>query len=237
MENWWGDVLTPVTQADTAEEIFDILRAAAHHLGFDYCAYGLRLPTPFTNPRIYMINNYPEEWQRKYGQAGYLTSDPTVLHAQRSQLPFVWDESLYQNSRPFWEEARAHGLTVGWAQSALDGMGTGGLLTLARSHEPITRAELEAKELRMSRLLNIAHESLSRIYIRREFSLGEVKLTPREREILCWYADGKTAVEISEILLISLDTVKFHTKNVLSKLQTPNKTSAVLRAAMLGLLR
>jgi LuxR family transcriptional regulator len=37
--------------------------------------------------------------------------------------------------------------------------------------------------------------------------------------------------------VISVDTVNFHVKNAVMKLKTTNKTAAVVRAAMLGLLQ
>ena len=61
-------------------------------------------------------------------------------------------------------------------------------------------------------------------------------LTTRETEILRWTADGKTAGQISDILTISDNTVNFHIKNAMAKLQTSNKTSAAVRAAMMGIL-
>jgi DNA-binding CsgD family transcriptional regulator len=43
-------------------------------------------------------------------------------------------------------------------------------------------------------------------------------LTPREDEIMRWVAEGKTNWEISIILHVSLNTIKFHLKNVYEKL-------------------
>lgn len=42
--------------------------------------------------------------------------------------------------------------------------------------------------------------------------------TNREEEIMCWVAEGKTNWEISMILHVSLNTIKFHLKNVYQKL-------------------
>jgi len=64
----------------------------------------------------------------------------------------------------------------------------------------------------------------------------ETKLTNREIEILKWSSYGKTSREVSEILRISTNTVNFHIKNAMSKLQTANKTATVARASNLGLL-
>ena len=53
-------------------------------------------------------------------------------------------------------------------------------------------------------------------------------LTPREHEIMRWVAEGKTNWEISVILKVSLNTVKFHLKNVYQKLGgVENRWSAI----------
>lgn len=61
-------------------------------------------------------------------------------------------------------------------------------------------------------------------------------LSLREQEVLEWTACGKTSEEISCILELSVSAVNFHVKNLLCKLQCCNKTAAVARAALLGLL-
>jgi NADP-dependent 3-hydroxy acid dehydrogenase YdfG len=61
-------------------------------------------------------------------------------------------------------------------------------------------------------------------------------LSPRERQVLEWTACGKTSEEISCILELSVSAVNFHVKSLMAKLQCCNKTAAVARAALLGLL-
>jgi len=46
----------------------------------------------------------------------------------------------------------------------------------------------------------------------------QLALTDREEEIMRWVAEGKTNWEISMILNVSLNTIKFHLKNVYQKL-------------------
>lgn len=65
---------------------------------------------------------------------------------------------------------------------------------------------------------------------------GHPALSSREREVLEWTACGKTAEEISRILELSVSAVNFHVKSLLVKLQCCNKTAAVARAALLGML-
>lgn len=64
----------------------------------------------------------------------------------------------------------------------------------------------------------------------------DAKLTPREVEVLRWTADGKSAADIAGILSLATDTINFHVKNAVRKLDTPNKTAAVAKAALLGFL-
>lgn len=59
-------------------------------------------------------------------------------------------------------------------------------------------------------------------------STKRVDLTAREEEIMRWVAEGKTNWEISMILKVSLNTIKFHLKNIYQKLGgVENRWSAV----------
>ncbi|ATQ70960.1 helix-turn-helix transcriptional regulator (plasmid) [Methylosinus trichosporium OB3b] len=57
------------------------------------------------------------------------------------------------------------------------------------------------------------------------------ELTPRQIEILEWLRQGKTNWEISVILGMSVDNVKYHVKQITRKLQVANRTQAVAEAA------
>lgn len=52
-------------------------------------------------------------------------------------------------------------------------------------------------------------------------------LSNREEEILRWVAAGKTNWEISVILKVSLNTIKFHLKNIFQKIGVENRWSAI----------
>ena len=61
-------------------------------------------------------------------------------------------------------------------------------------------------------------------------------LSPREREVLRWLAEGMSNKEIGAKLAISEGTVKNHMSQVLGKLQVLDRTQAALRAREMGLL-
>lgn len=236
MTSWAEQLLNDLDDAESGNEVFREIETAAMSLGFEYCAYGLRAPWPLSKPKTGLVNNYPEWWQKRYDEARYIEIDPTVLHARRSPLPVIWSDALFAKAPQLWQEARAAGLRVGWAKAAFDSCGVAGMLTFARSSGPITSNELEEKETRMRWLVNAAHFAFKRVLMPELMDDPERGLTEREIEVLKWAADGKTSGEISKILVISVDTVNFHVKNAVTKLKSANKTAAVVRAAMLGLL-
>jgi LuxR family transcriptional regulator len=236
MKTWQEDLLSIVDHATRGEEIFPRIESAAKALGFEFCAYGFRAPLPVSNPRVVMLNNYPQVWRDRYAQAGYLRTDPTVLHARRSRTPLVWNDSVFAGTAALWEEAQSVGLRVGWAQSSLDGVGVGGMLTLARSYEPLTANELEANQDKMRWLVHVSHMSLGHTIKTKDSEAASPALTTREVEVLRWTADGKSSQDIADILTLSRNTVEFHVKNAVMKLRAANKTAAVVRAALLGFL-
>lgn len=61
-------------------------------------------------------------------------------------------------------------------------------------------------------------------------------LTERERQVLKLLATALSAGEIAEQLVVSVNTVRMHTKNIYSKLDVHNRMEAIERAAELGLL-
>ncbi len=61
-------------------------------------------------------------------------------------------------------------------------------------------------------------------------------LTERELEILKLVARGESNTQISATLFITVNTVKFHLKNILSKLELENRTQAAAFALINGLV-
>lgn len=62
-------------------------------------------------------------------------------------------------------------------------------------------------------------------------------LSPREREVLQWCAQGKTSWEIAQILGITERTVNFHVYQAADKLGTRGRRATCLSAYVLGLIK
>jgi LuxR family maltose regulon positive regulatory protein len=62
-------------------------------------------------------------------------------------------------------------------------------------------------------------------------------LSERERQVLRLLATDLTGPDIARQLVVSLSTVRTHTRNIYTKLAVTNRRSAVRRAGELDLLR
>ncbi|QOG21051.1 MULTISPECIES: response regulator transcription factor [Bradyrhizobium] len=58
----------------------------------------------------------------------------------------------------------------------------------------------------------------------------EVVLSERERQCLRWVEEGKSSWAIGVILKVSENTVNFHIKNAMRKLETSSRTQCVVKA-------
>ncbi|MCK1352656.1 LuxR family transcriptional regulator [Bradyrhizobium sp. CCBAU 21359] len=64
----------------------------------------------------------------------------------------------------------------------------------------------------------------------------EVVLSEREKQCLRWIEQGKSSWAIGVILNVSENTVNFHVKNAMRKLETTSRTQCVVKARRLGLI-
>jgi len=233
---WLENQIQMLLSSDTKEQLIDGLAKASGLLGFDYFAYGLRVMLPVSSPRIELINNYPTQWKDTYDKMGYLSIDPTVLHGMQSIKPVLWEQDLFSEAPSLWEDANSFGLSHGWAQSSFSQSGVSGMLTLARSHEPISDSELSSKTPLLVWFNQLAQIGLQEFLLPEIVNTSRIKLTARETEIMRWTADGKTAYEVSVILDITERTVNFHLNNVINKFGVNNKIAATVQAVLTGLI-
>ena len=70
----------------------------------------------------------------------------------------------------------------------------------------------------------------------KENPLNAIKLTPKEREVLAWGAQGKTSWEIALILKCTESGVNFHFGNIRLKFGVSTRSAALIKATALGLV-
>lgn len=236
MQKWQYEVLAGLHEASDEHQAFSHMVKACEALEFEYCSYVWRLPYPLALPKTLMLSNYPSAWRLRYAREQYALIDPTIKLGLRTDQPQVWDSKAPTSLFEFWEEVAGAGIRAGWAKSHLRSAENAGMLTLARSDTRLGANELQARQEEMEWLCGVCNVWLPALFHKRYRREQAPCLTERELEVLRWAADGKSAGDIAQVLAISKNTVDFHIKNAVSKLGTANRTAAVARAAMLGLL-
>jgi DNA-binding NarL/FixJ family response regulator len=65
---------------------------------------------------------------------------------------------------------------------------------------------------------------------------SDVKLTGRETEVLTGLSNGHSYMSVADTLFISVDTVRYHIRNIYQKLQVHSQSAAVSKAIRKGLI-
>ena len=199
-----------------------------------------------------------EGWEREYKSNNFVLHDPTLSFARRTNVGFRWGEVplpvQHGKKKPsalkLIEAAQDHGFKEGYIfpYHFVD--------TQGRTHSTLVALFWKDKASEIQSALDVIrkHElNLIILYwIQRVLSVLAYKfktrdnfssvpndfsqLTDRERETLTWAGRGRSVVETSEILKIGQETVKTHLVNAIQKLQSMNKTHAVVKAVHLGLI-
>ena len=71
---------------------------------------------------------------------------------------------------------------------------------------------------------------------RRWIEQKSIRLNSQEKEILALSSQGLTVEEIARKMFLSVDTIKFHRKNLFRKLKAKNISEAILAAVNVGLI-
>lgn len=84
--------------------------------------------------------------------------------------------------------------------------------------------------------LNCLPITTTRLEVQHDLLCIKKLMTKRQLEILLWVTEGKSSWEISEILIISERTVKFHLANIYLKLNVTNRSQAVAKSFQFNLI-
>src|SRR5215471_1600145 len=223
-------------------ELFSLLLKAAQDEGFTQLAYGaLTYDEPIRlvdRPHPAVALNYSAQWQGRYIECGYGAIDPVVTCASSIAAPFLWDwfvirYPLSNRQRQLFNEAAEAGLKNGVTVPLHGPWGRLAVISFASQFNDVRpKAQLDRLNALASQF-HVAFTSLSGDFRR---DLPSIDLSPREKDCLRWTAQGKSSWDISMILTISENTVNFHVKNAIRKLDATNRIVAVVKAIRLGLI-
>ncbi|MES0039823.1 LuxR family transcriptional regulator [Mesorhizobium sp. M0046] len=214
-----------------SEELFDLLSAFALNFDCPWIAYHSLSGGPA------IMLNYPDEWQQRYFEMGYDRIDPIIKTSRKRANAFRWSE-VYNDARTTEEERRV------FDEAATCGLRSGISVPLHGSDASfaiMSFAKLGGREFqnRTITYLQLAalHFHLKVAKFADPIGFEEAPgLSSREKECILWTARGKSSREIGIILGITVNTVNFHIKNVLRKMDTSSRTVASIKAVNSGII-
>lgn len=227
-----------VSQSDDLPTFQQRLLGFANALDFGLVNATVVVDRPGKESVFLSVNNTPPE----FSEASNLEMskrDPVLQRLKRQSTPFAYDQTFYvvKDAADMWEIQAAHGYRTGLAVALHLSNRRHFLLGMDRE-TPLPKGDEEVTSLLASlQLLAVHAQDAALRLIGAQSALEEdPKLTPREKEILRWTMEGKTAWEAAQILTMSEHTVNFHLRNAQKKLRAASKHQAVLRALALGIL-
>ena len=203
------------------------------------------LPNDFHNLKYQIISDFNITWIDRYKQQSYIYVDPGIRECMQSFTPVFWNtqkqyaKKLTSNAKTMIEDAHKHGLRTGILAPVFDCRGINGVFGLgldADLYSSHSQEHLEQIAPYVSYLGGFIHQSMIKLFNLEEF-YQKGPLTKREKDCLCWAADGKTASEIGLKLYISENTVKFYSKNIVKKLGARNTAHALAIGIIKGIIR
>lgn len=225
-----------IVASQTAQEAFDHFCDAMRQHGYDRIAYSPvdDHPSLGLSTKHGLATSYPDDWMKHYAVHNFSLIDPVTQQVLTKRTPFFWSDITGKLDR--------RSVSVRMMDEAADaGLGDGIGISL-RGEGPelfgvgIARASLPASERNKPQDYNLLggvyllSTCLHETYRDLLSKAARAALSRRERDILSWGAEGKTDEEISLILNISVNTVRFHWKNIFKKLAANGRTYAITKA-------
>jgi DNA-binding CsgD family transcriptional regulator len=217
---------------------FDVIRFMKRVTEFYGCRNFMVLNLPPTTSRELsantIITNWSAELMSLFDREGLMQTSLVLGHLRRSATPFSFDLESVGPDRvgPKARELFSRfGIIRGAYFPVHDVSGMRGAVSIGGSAAAFTQQQ-------MMELMYISIHVFERLMQIRNLDVRPTDvLTDREVDCLNWTAAGKTSAEIAEILGLSEHTVNHYLNRAAKKLDSVNRTQAVVKALRLGVIK
>jgi DNA-binding CsgD family transcriptional regulator len=199
---------------------------------------GINLPRHNTEG-FYVHNTYSKEWALRYQTENYVAVDPIMRLGLHSIMPIDWSElgHLTKAQLEFFETSQEYKIGRKGLSIPLRGLhNETAVFTITADLSDKEWQNFKREKLKLIRLTaDLVHQSiLAENIVDSDLLRGE--LTDREIQCLRWCAEGKTYQDISDLMKISIRTVRFFLESARAKLSCLNATHTVATALHKGLI-
>jgi DNA-binding CsgD family transcriptional regulator len=217
--------------------LFHRLSSLVSEFDVEYCAFGEikgRITASGSLVDHGGLLNYPRAWVELYQKKRFDKVDPVVNRTARLSQPFYWDDisgTLSNCERLFMAQAEDFGIRHGIVVPLKGARGANAVIAFTR----ITKCRLGRAAMNELSLLSVLfHSRILQIRSSGRLSKAAETLTVRQIECMYWVAQGKSAWDIGKILGLSENTVTYHIKEAMRRLETGSRTVAAIRCLTSG---
>lgn len=213
------------------EDVGELLRQTVTPLGYDYLIASRLEPfdrEPF--PAMIIARHWPEGWYERYMKNNFFVHDPVARRIRQSLHPFRWSDVLDEvrenrcASRVLEIAAADHRLRDGICVPLHGLHGLQGAVSMGGEHVDASKQALAFLHLVTVFAGTQMHKILS------TDSKASGLLSRREREVLLWAANGKSAAETASVMNLAVSTIDKQIASAIRKLGSCTKTQAVAKA-------
>jgi len=222
--------ISDIDAAYSSERALEIFQGVLQRYGLhSFLITGLPVPHDSEWHRAILHDGWASEWFTRYESEGHFLYDPCAARSRLTAEPFLWHQlptgGLTPRGRLVMDEAAEFGLKDGICVPIHVPLAGPAVVTAASDRVEVPPGAMPLIESLCVHLFR----KVSGLESKSDNEEGS-PLTPRERELLQWSAQGKTTDDISCILGVSTHTVESHQRNIRDKLDAINVTHAVVKA-------
>ncbi|MDP9812118.1 DNA-binding CsgD family transcriptional regulator [Rhizobium tibeticum] len=228
-------LVTEISAANTRAEFAQALVGAARAYGFRHITL-MHAPAPesILFKTLLIETSLPSAYFNQFDRARIMRLPTLSTGMGESALPRSWNLSDNACDSIFPDELskllRAFGIPTGVAVPACTRDGERILFWLAGERPPLGQTELNELTMVTLHLLDAYHRT------KQSKLMEHPPLSAREREVVRWTAQGKTSIEIGQILSLSDHTVNAYMTSAIKKLDCVNRTQLVAKAIRMKLI-
>ncbi len=219
----------------TRVEFAQTLGRTARAFGFEHISF-MFAPTPEStlSKALVIETTLPSAYFNQFDRARMMRSPAFAMGMSQSVLPRVWNNTSATSPTVLPVELKelllAHGMTMGVAIPAYLVDGERVLFWFGGDRAPLGQIEL-------NELMMITHYLVDAYNLVKQSKNATLPtLSAREREVVRWTAQGKTSIEIGQILSLSDHTVNAYMMSAIRKLDCVNRTQLVAKAIRMKLI-
>jgi len=211
-------------------EFNQILLSFSSFMDFEFVLYCYAEESYKNEHAVKFVNlSNPEKWATEYDNKEFLRDDPVRYEMERMlstgvKSSFIlWDDYTWELSaaqRQVIERRKHYGLNYGFS-----------VFIDSENHDFTFIFSIASKKTLVKPKIEVLSKILAPHLIVTRKRLGVQALTAtlssKEKLVATWLMEGKTNWEIAVVLNIAMNTVKYHIKNIFSKLQVTNRQQAI----------